>query len=275
MSHQQVEGRPIFDGAPILTRDNIVIRVRNIGNATTLRVGGRVLNNDATLIDLNQSLVIAQSTLIQDFTIPVLDGQLSSLQISALGSQPVQGQVFVEVFMAFGSGTNLQRYRSIMSGYPSPQWALSWPSTNSNQPGTGPGRFRTLGTANPGAGNEIFTLIDDDRMTEIESYFFVLNTSGVAGNRSVNLIVADGNPDQYMQIRAGVLQPANTSWFYTFTRGVPYAADAADNFVLAPFPSIRMAGTNEITTMTTGLLAGDTFTDIRAMVREWAQVDNG
>lgn len=269
MSHKQVVGQPIFDGAPVLARDSIIIKIDNSAAQKQLQLGARYLNNDGVIIDINQTLVILTQINNQIFTIPQAPGQLLSLQLSLTSGTLAPGQMWCEVFLAFGAGSSTQRYQSILSGYPSTKYALSWPSTNNPQPGTGVGSDLTLTPTAPAIGAEFDVFTNAGRRMDINLLSFLFTTDANVANRSMALLVLDASSNQLLTLGVDITQPASVARHYSFGVGLAQFSDTTNQFVTAPLVPVRTQGAWEFISQTAGRQAGDKFQQIMIQGIEW------
>jgi len=269
MSHKQVVGQPIFDGAPVLARDSIVIRINNGAAQKSMQLGARYLNNDGVIIDINQTLVVLAITDNQQFIIPLAPGQLLSIQLSLSSGTLDFGQMWAEIFLAFGTGSSTQRYQSILSGYPGTNYALSWPSTNNPPPGSGAGFDLTLTPADPAAGAEFDVFTNAGRRMNIALLSFTFVTNANAANRSVQLLVLDASSNQLLSLGVDIVQAASITRHYSFGVGLAQFSDAVDQIVTAPIPPLITQGSWEFISQTVNRQAGDQFQDIFIQGTEW------
>ncbi len=256
-------------GVPTRRRDLIVIRVLNISSSATIQFGGRLLKEDGTQVDINEQKSLSTTSVVQEFTIQVVNGWLLSFQVNAQGATFEPGTMYIEAFLSFGSGTSTQRYRTLFSGYLDARTALAWPRVFRSIPGEGQGDIRTFSIAQPAAGVELLSGSLPEGKYHFTTIHFNLVTDGTSANRHVSLQVLEDGGGVVFQIGSNINHTAGVPLHYTFSLMGSTQVDLTAAFAAFPFPDMFMNGDYELNTVTTNLQAGDRFSALSANVEFW------
>ena len=259
-------------GVPIRRRDRLVVQFTNVKAASTVQFGGRILRRDGVVVDVNEQHPLIVSGGRQTFEINLVDGWLLSFQINAVESFFRPGTMYVESFLAFGTGKSTERYRTLIAGYLDPYSALDWPDVFRVRPGEGQGAIRAIFWPTPAAGAEIDSGALPAGKHKIMALGFRFTTDATVANRTISMQIWEPSGGVIAQILAAGTQAASITRQYTFTIGINDTAAAAPQVSEAKMPDIMLTGTCELHTVTNGLQAGDRFTQVVGMEQFWAAV---
>lgn len=113
--------------------------------------------------------------------------------------------------------------------------------------------------AAPAAGAESITVVPPGQTWNITSWAATLVTSATVGNRTVNVIIDDGNPAHILfQDVANAAQAASATVTYQGVSGVARSAAVVGGILQLDFPQGMILGPGyRIRTLTTGIQVGD------------------
>jgi len=260
------------NGAPVRTRDRLVIRVDNLGAAFQFIAGGRLLQADGTQTDLQLSKNVAAVSLGNEFIFNLIDGWLLSFQANAQGTIIRQGDVWIEAFLAFGTGTNTQRYRSIFSGYLDQFSALSWPPVNRKVPREGPGRLIATTITAPAAGADWVTTSPAGFAEQIHSISGIFTTDANVATRRLSITVEDDTGGIVAVIPFITAQTASTTRRYTIAHGIERVEDNSQLISANPLPNIILVEDWLIRSAVFNIQAGDQWSQLTGASERWEDV---
>lgn len=128
-----------------------------------------------------------------------------------------------------------------------------------------PGR---LLPGNPPAGSSLTITVPTDRLWHPLSLRVDLQTSAVAGNRSLFLVVTDSAGNVYGIGSSPVFQGASVGFTYGFAPASPNASTATATFVLAFLPDLIMTSGETIEIIVSGMAAADQLENAE-LAYEW------
>lgn len=197
------------------------------------------------------------------------------LGIAAVSSNASRrGQTFVSVFLNRGqSGFNITgASQPLFSDWVVGVNVTGWPGGRIVNSSESTGLLQAVAVTNPGAGADwSFTIPSNARM-RISSFFAVLTTSAVAGNRIVRVQILQGS-FLVWQAAAGIVIPASTACSVAGAPGQsPTATDPTTANLALPDPCILNSnGTpSRLNVNTAGILGGDQWTAIAIHFELWA-----
>jgi len=260
------------NGAPVRTRDRLVIRVNNRGGSFTLTAGGRLLQEDGTQTDLQLSQNIAATTINNEFTFPLLDGWLLSFQANAQGTVIRQGDVWIECFIGFGAGGSTQRYKTIFTGYIDQLSSIGWPVADRRVPRNGPGRITVPVMSNPVAGAQWASVPTGGVGEKIHAISAILTTDGTAANRSVSITIEESSGGIVAEIPFTTVQTASKAARYTLAIGASHVEDAVTNIFVQGMPDMIMIEDWVIRSVVANMQAADAWTQVTGASERWEGV---
>lgn len=203
------------------------------------------------------------------FEVPPWEGYL--LGAICWSSNPQRGQCFISVqLMRSAPPSLIQAGIVLMQGYTNNLNVLSYPTSPLEGTFSGHGAFLTI-TKPPQTGTQVSFPVPQNTRWRLYSLTFNFSTSAVVGNRLVSMTQFDSSSVQLGVWPAGFVQPASTTYVYTFAPGGvnnavgPYVTIGAPTEVTIPAQS-------SLQTFVENLDAGDQFFNIAAEVEEWLGV---
>jgi hypothetical protein len=125
----------------------------------------------------------------------------------------------------------------------------------------------------PAAGNEWAYTVPADSTYELLSVFFTLTTSATVANRSPSLHVNDPQGNTFVRIGAPATIAENNSTRVSGYAGLGIIQSTTTHNFSLPSPPIVVPGAWVITTNTIAIQAGDTYTNVRLLVRDLREYD--
>jgi hypothetical protein len=202
---------------------------------------------------------------------PTPEGWLLGGEVFASGAAPLLGQTYVVVEVVRGLASSATPLQVIAAGYLSAKQPLQFPALGPGASLDGAGALRSITGATPAAGAEIAESVPTGARWELLAFQTQFVTSAAVANRIPQLVIDDGANVVY---RVG--QAANQAASLTFRRswfpGGPSAvADNANNVALGLPIGLRLGAGYRLRTITTAIDAGDQYSAIQYVVREWLE----
>lgn len=121
---------------------------------------------------------------------------------------------------------------------------------------------------NPPAGSPLSITVPTDRLWHPLSLRADLQTSAVAGNRVLFLVIADNSGNIYGIGSSPVVQGASAGVTYGFAPASPNTSTATATFVLAFIPDLIMTSGEIIEILVSGMNAADQLENVE-LAYEW------
>jgi hypothetical protein len=195
------------------------------------------------------------------------EGYLLSVACGA-AQAVLRGQTFARAVMVRGTGSVAQPSLALFADYVTQRGAGGWPGGRNVAPEEGQGAVSTVQVSNPAAGADwsFPTPFSVSRVKPI-SFTAQLLTSGVAGNRNVELIVDDGVNVFWRTSVAASILATTTAQISGATTNAPTGVVTTDQTVVFP-PGLVMRQGYRLRTNTVGLVAGDQWSNIWLLVEQ-------
>lgn len=198
-------------------------------------------------------------------------GWLVGAAAIVVGGSPVDGQTYAVLSIGIGAGANFTETEVLAAGTISAASRLSWPGSPIEGPLDGAGALRSITGTTPGAGAEFSETVPTGARWNMIALRAVFTASGVAGNRFPGFLVDDG-ANVYAHAYANGTTAAGGTLTNSLQQGIGLQAAGSPTFAQASLPADnRMGSGHRIRSNTSGILAGDTWTLIQYLVREWIE----
>lgn len=196
---------------------------------------------------------------------------VSNVVVYVSTGTPPLGSTWIDLSIVQGTGSAQIVLGTLLQGYTTANQKLSWPGSPLTTTAQGGGYFLTTGAVDPGAGNDFSRLVVANARWEMLAVTATLTTSAAAGNRyPVLRFTSGGNGLFYGPIPAVI--PASTTIVCAWTQGGVTEDRLATGVTITSLPiGLQIASSTQIHSVTTGLLAGDVWSSITCMVREWLE----
>ncbi len=250
----QPDVKPTLDPGADPQASNLITQV-----TLTLQVQGGTINAYGNVATLLQALS---------------EGYL--LGIAAVSSNAQRrGQTFITVFLNRGrSGFNITgASQPLFSDWIVGNNVTGWPGGRVLNANESTGLLQAVAVTSPGAGVDWSYTIPGGTRVRISSFFGVLTTSAVAGNRIVRVQILQGS-FLVWQSAAGIVIPATTACSVSGAPGANITAtDPTTANISLPDPTILNSnGTpSRINVNTAGLLGGDQWSAIAVHFEMWGE----
>lgn len=237
---------------------------------TPWRITYRLLLTNGTVQLSVSEFVPTVDGLTHQFNIPLTEGYLLSLTAQALGvtHQPFPGQTWVQVNLVRSNAAGAASQVVLCQGYAGSLFTVSWPDARLMVPGEGPGFITSVQQANPAAGADWTYTVPVSRRQRIQSLSSTLVTSAAAANRDVQLIVDDGVNVVWQMSAPAAVVAATTQVFSATGTNLPTGIITTTTTLVLP-PGLVLQNGHRIRTATTGIQAGDQWSNIFLMIEDW------
>ncbi len=199
--------------------------------------------------------------------VPLAEGYL--LSISAIGNTQLnRGQNFTRAWIVRGGSTSLSVAEVLFGDSPTQPHAVSWPGGRALHPTEGPGWLHTVTVASPGAGLDWTLAAAANQRFRIISMEAQLAVANSGAPRPVEIIL-DDSVNTYGRMATNVAAPINATANVNFSNsGTPSTSIPSDLYAQMPATLMLPPG-HRIRSVTTNLVAGDSWTNIAFLVEEW------
>lgn len=231
-------------------------------NARYLMPNGTIQLNQYTLrFALSRAMTYQQITLPEAFLLSVA---------ATCNLQPGGGaSAFVEVLLSRFSPSLFNASQVLCQGYINFNQPVSWPGGVNSTSVDCAGLPRSIGGTTPAAGADISDSVPANAKWGVVSAFFKLVTSAAVANRTLVFVIDDGvNIVQTVVIN--IVIPAVTTWNISIGQTLQNITLPASGVANACMPlGVNLFPLWRLRTLTTGLQAGDQYSNITYGVQEW------
>jgi len=208
----------------------------------------------------------AKSTIIE-----TPEGWLLGGEVFVSGASPTQGQTFVVVEIVRGSASSALSLQLIAAGYVTTKQPLAFANGLVGSSLDGGGALRVIAGTQPAAGAEISETVPTGARWQLLSFKFTFTTSATVANRTSSLTIDDG-ANIFNLAGGNAVQAASATTVQSWASGQPNVANQPTNALGYPLatPLYLPAGAR-IRTQTLSIQAGDQYSAIQYLVREWIE----
>jgi hypothetical protein len=256
-----------FDG-----NDNLRVEGWNTVTGASLLVQGRFVSEAGTVEAFSRELPLTADRLRVAGDFAMARGFILNLVVTVIGAAPKIGQTFARVSVIRGFTGATLVMGVLLQGYVTSQQGLGWPGSPIVSSTDGEPVIRFFNGTTPAPGAEISETVPTGARWSIVRCLASLTTSGVGGNRYVNLACVDSGLYNFRSVVATPIT-AGVFWVFVWSPNLQLAVDPINNVSMQPlaFDSVLLAG-QKLETYSLGLDAGDQFSEPRMYVREWLDV---
>ena len=247
-----------------LTVTNSVAGVFVVARVRTFTPGGDV--------QVAEHAIAARSDRTSSYSdFPLDAGFILNMEVVATGATTRIGQTFVRVQIVRGDGAAALPFGTLIQGYVTSNQALAWPGSPVESSIAGGGVLRLIDGTTPAAGAEISETVPTGARWELLNVHATIGTSAAAGNRRPMLAFVAGAVGHWLRAQTGTVGPSQSATVI-WAANVGDAAVGSPLRLSAPLPT----GQNllegfQIVGTTDALDAGDTYINIKLLVREWLE----
>jgi hypothetical protein len=226
----------------------------------TPRTGGTVVN-------VQQRMPLPNIRQINTSVIQLTEGYLLSVAATA-NIASFRGQTFVRAILLRGAQLVSNQYQVLFEDYCTNPQSAGWPGGRQVGFDEGTGWTHSILQSNPPAGADWAYLALFAQKQRITSLSAVFTASAAVANRQVELIVDDGANILWRASASANVTAGQTVTFSATGTNVPAGIIATDQTLLLP-PGLVLVPNWRIRTATTGIQAGDQWSNIWLNVEEW------
>ena len=203
---------------------------------------------------------------------PLSVGAIINLSIVATNATPLIGQTFVIAQVVRGTGAAAIVLGTLLAGYITSTQALGWPGSPIVSSLDGQGVVRLILGTTPAAGAEIIETVPSGARWELLRFCAALVTNAVAGNRTPIFRIITAADTSYRPASVHVQGPSK-GWTWSWSGALNYQQDGVNGNTTQPTPlPLMMFAGEQIKTLTLGMAAGDQWSQVVYVVREWLEV---
>jgi hypothetical protein len=202
------------------------------------------------------------------FTLELQEGYLLSIRASADSSSSTRGQTFVRVLLNRGSVGGGVGAAVLMSDYAYPQQQVGFPYGTIRAPQEGPGDVRSIQQANPAAGADWTFVCTANTRLYVRSFSSQFVASAGVANRQVEVIVDDGTNTVWRTSASANITAGQTAFVSGTSEQSPTGVITTTINVVIP-DDLRLVNGWRLRVLTTGIQAGDQWSNIWVNVERW------
>lgn len=256
--------------------DTLLTQVLTSGTGLTFTVTVRMLRPDGTLtVDNYQTTPSVFNGAIYYAIIPPVEGYVLSCMVQGGGT--IDGSCFCTVIAYRGTVTlPITVFPPVagivlIQGYVDSWTNLSWPQSPIVEAGMGAGRMRNI-MPTVAAGQNWQIKTGAAQRWDVIAATCALTTSAVAANRTMALMPFDRFGNGMNRFPCNFTQPASTTLNYYFYQGAAHV-QTGGSWITAPFPTgITLDPGMSVQSRVQNLDAGDSWSFVNCLVREWMGV---
>ena len=258
-----------------ITVDDLLQVQCTSGNSfATFLINVRILGLDGLVHPLQFSVTTVTAFIPVFKTFQLMEGYLLSLTVVTTANFNEINPNFAVVSLVRIANSNISQYSALCSGYVSGRTAIGWPTCPPQPQLSGMGQVMInsiLTVTTPGAGADFIYTMPGAARIQIRSISALFTTAATVANRTPSLVLDDGS-FVYGMFPSGNTEVATNAVQYTWADSTPIAP-VFDNKVIAPLASgVQLPPGHRVRSLTTGIQAGDTWTNIFMQGHVWLDV---
>jgi hypothetical protein len=247
----------------VTQEDTLLLTACDGQGSGTLTFCARILRADGQIIphQFQLSMNAPQTVFTKQIMLP--EGYLLACNLTYNNTQNAGTGCYAMLQIFSGSITGGFPFETVLAGYVFQASPLSFPEMAPRYGMDMAGYMGIIGTANPGAGNEILLTVPPTRRIRIKSFVLQLITSATVANRNPLFLFDDGAGNVFAEAGVNLSQPAGQNWRYTgyTTSPVELHTNATGTEVQLTIPDLWLPAGYRIRTQTQSLQAGDTYSN--------------
>lgn len=261
-------------GAPIYSAggEALLVSVQNAAAGVTITVTGRTLAfGESKPSPFSKSLIPATDRSVSTTIIPIPDGWLLSVQAIVSAGTPLTGQTFVKLSLIHGTASTGVELWTLAADYVTAKQAVSYPGAGIIDPTDSAGALRSITATVPGAGAEVSETVPTGARWNLIAFRATFTSNATVANRSPALSFDDG-ANLLFSAPNPFLIAASTTTNMSWGEGIYHPQNLNTVEGLAGVPANnRLAAGSRIRTRTLNIQAGDQYSVIQYLVREWIE----
>lgn len=259
------------EGLYITGDDHLLITTLNAVASAELRIGGRVLRIDGSIVPFQDRHVPNTDRTAATTLIRLPEGWLQNVTVVSSGGSPLYAQTWVRVDLVRGDNAGRTTLATLVQGVVTAAQRRAWPGSPLVATHEGPGAMRSITGTDPGAAAEFSETVPTGARWRPHALSFTLLTDATVANREVALTFDDGTNIYCVQL-PGAVQAAGGVRRYSYgldTAVVASGLGAVDRTI--PLPRLLMLAGHRIRSVTGNLQAGDNYSAPQLLVEEWLE----
>jgi hypothetical protein len=264
----------VVAGAPLyLTgEETIKLTVMNAASGVTVKVTGRFQAlGDARPRPFAQTLVPATDRTVSSVVFSVGEGWLLGVQVIVSGGAPLTGQTFAILSLTRGLTSVAEDVMTLAAGAVTARQRIAWPFGAIVNSLDGAGALRSITGTTPAAGAEISETVPTGARWELIAFMATLTCSGTVANR-IPLLLLDDGTNVYARGIVNDTQTAGQVHSHGWAQGYSTMAGSSNAVTANSLPvNNRLGSGHRIRTLVTTLQAGDQWSAVQYLVREWIE----
>lgn len=269
------DGRPILEPGALFVDGNYAWRLNvwcSVAGVTIALRSRFLRSNDGQLVDSDDDLVVTSDRLLTTKTTQLAAGFPLNAQVFALTGTPLVGQCFVQLQIIRGAGPAAIPMATVLQGYVTATQALSWPGSPITSSVDGPGAPLVVIVGIAPLGTEVSTIVPVNARFAVGLAAATFVAGAAVANRNPTLVYLSGGAllmrsGYNVNVTAG--QTRDFSWMTGFGNLIENPLGQVS--LSLPTENVLLAGV-QITTLTSGLQAGDQWRGLQLAVRQWIDV---
>jgi hypothetical protein len=259
-------------GSVYLTgEDQLRVTVLNAAAAVRVQLSGRLLNTSGEIVPYSHDFLPSTDRSVATMTRSIGEGWLLEASVKTIAGAPLIGQCYAILSIVRGSTGNQVDLSTLGAGYVTAVQRLAWPGAGFQSSLDGGGALRSITGAVPAAGAEVSETVPTGARWELISFAALLTTSATVSNRSANHTLDDG-ANIYFRADSNLAHAASIALLYVLATCFTIPSSTNGLAYQKPLPpNIRLGAGHRIRTQTTNLQAGDQWSAVQYLVREWIE----
>jgi hypothetical protein len=251
--------------------DNLRVTVFNAAAGVTVAIRGRFENLAGIVVPFSDSVVPTTTRTASTVTIRLGEGWLLGAAVFVSAGSPLTAQTFAIVSVIRGEGSAALDLMTLAAGPITAQQRVGYPGSSIANSLDSGGAIRSIAGSAPGAGIELSETVPTGARWELLAFTATLTTNVTVANRFVKLTCDDG-ATVYFRVPHGSGQAASTVYSYCFFEGAGITTYADPGAAVGGLPvNNRLLAAHRIRTVTTNLQAGDQWSAVQYLVKEWLE----
>lgn len=199
------------------------------------------------------------------------EGWLLGGEIFVSGAAPLEGQTYVVVEIVRGTSSSALPLQVVAAGYVTAKQPLPFPGVQIGSSLDGGGALRSITGATPAAGAEISETVPTGARWQVLTFRYQLVTSATAANRQSVLLFDDGTTN-LAYFGGDPAEAASATYLYAYAAGFSPITGAPTNAIGRGLPTaVLLPAGARIRTQTGSIQAGDQYSVVQYLVREWIE----
>lgn len=258
-------------GAYMRLDDNLRITSYNSAAGVGLTIRSRILTTDGSIDASSDGQTPNTDRTAKQSILITPEGWLLGGQVFVSAGTPLVGQCYVVVEIFRGTTTSGIALQQLAAGYVTAKQPLAFPLPFWWSSIEGAGALRSIAGTTPGAGVEISETVPTGARWELLVFKATLTTSAAAANRLPALTIDDGTTEYYRdQLAAN--EPASTAYRNVWAQGLSLGSGLNTATQRGALPvGLRLGSGHRIKTVTAAIDAGDQWSAVQYVVREWIE----